>query len=106
MDLQLIEDGLNVLVRLCVTRHHQPAAIHHRDPDLDHLNGGELVEHSRRRQTRRVDHQAVLQCDLQRVSQKRDQHMCIAAEGRYLRHPPPADKAGYLSAVLSNSRLT
>ena len=57
----------------------QPAAIEQRDPHLHHLNRGKLVEYRRRRQTRRVDHQPVLQRHLQAVSKECDEHMGIGA---------------------------
>ena len=77
LDLELIEDGLNVFVRLRVPRHDQPPAIEHRDPDLDHLDGGELFQDRRRRQSRGMDHQPVLQRDLQAISEERNQNMSV-----------------------------
>ena len=77
LHVQMIEDGLDLFVRLRVPRHDQPAAIEHRNPDLDHLDGGELFKHSRRRQSRGMNHQPVLQRDLQAVSEERNQNMSI-----------------------------
>ena len=76
-DLQLVEHGLHILFRLRVTRQHQPAAIDHGDPNLHHLNRGELFENRCGRQARSTDHEAILQSDLQTVSQKGDQHMSV-----------------------------
>jgi hypothetical protein len=56
-----------------------PAAIHYRDPHLDHLNRGQFLQHCRCCQTRRVNQQPVLQCHLQAVSQKRDRHVRVSA---------------------------
>src|ERR1017187_731206 len=66
---------MRVFLWLGVTRQHQPGTIHHGNPDLDHLDRRQFFEHRGRRQSRRVQHQAVLQGDLQTVSQERNQRV-------------------------------
>lgn len=75
----MIQDGLNIFVRLRMARHEEPPAIEHGDPDLDQLDGGELFKDSRWRQSRSVNHQSVFQRDLQAISQERNQDMSIGS---------------------------
>ena len=75
----LLQQGLHIGLRLGVARQHQPAAIQQWNPHLHHLNGGKLFQHRRRCQTGRLDHQPVLQRDLQAIGQEGDEHMGIGA---------------------------
>jgi hypothetical protein len=51
----------------------------HRDPDFNHLNRCHLLEYGRRRESGSVNHQSVLQRDLQTLSQERNQHTRVGA---------------------------
>ena len=104
MNLQLIENGLNVFVGLGVTRHDQPAAINDRDPDLDQLNGCELVQYGRRRQTRSMNQQLVLQGDLQTISKECDEHMRIGAVFELMIDGPDTEFAFQPPAFREHSR--
>jgi len=73
----MIQHGLHVLIGLGVPRHHQPTAIHHRDPDFDQLNRRQLLQHRRWRQPWRVDLQPVLQRHLQAIRSECDQHVRV-----------------------------
>ena len=75
--LQVVQHGLGIFVRLGVAWQHQPAAIQHRNPDLDHLDGREFLQHRRGRQSRRVHQETVLQGDLQAVGQESYQHVRV-----------------------------
>src|ERR1017187_6462728 len=69
------------------------ATIHHGNPDLDHLDRRQFFEHRGRRQSRRVQHQAVLQGDLQTVSQERNQNVCVGPMYQLMTDGPDAQFA-------------
>ena len=71
-DPDLVQQSLDVRLRLGVARQHQPAPIEHGNPDLDHLNGGELFEYGCRRQTGRVNEEPVFEGDLKTVREERN----------------------------------
>ena len=77
--MEVVEQSLHIFVRLRVTRHNQPPPIEHRNPDLDHLDSGKLFEYGRRRQSRRMNQQPILQRDLQAVSEERNQNVSVGA---------------------------
>ena len=68
--MNLIQKSLNVFLGLGVTGQNQPATVERGDPDLHHLDGGQLLQNGRGGQSRGVNHQPVFQRDLQAVSQE------------------------------------
>src|SRR5713101_7909320 len=76
---QLLDDQLGVWRRLCVARQNQPPLIDGRNPNIDHFNFGQLLQHRRRCQPRGVQQQALLQRHLQTVSEEGDQNVRVGA---------------------------
>jgi hypothetical protein len=79
IQLDLLQQELQILGRLRVSRQDQPAPISPPNPHIDHLDRAQLFQHRYGRQARRVNLQSVLQCHLETVSQKRNQDMCVDA---------------------------
>jgi len=73
--VNLIQKSLNVFLQLRVAGQNQPATVERGDPDLHHLDGGQVLQNRRGGQSRRVNHQPVFQRDLQAVSQEGNQDM-------------------------------
>jgi hypothetical protein len=61
LQFQLLDEQLGIGGRLCVAWQNQPALIDSRDPDVDHLDLCQLLLHRRRRQSRGVQQEALLQ---------------------------------------------
>src|SRR6202035_2964249 len=77
--LHLLDEQLGIGRRLRVAWQNQPALIDSRNPDVDHLDFCQLLQHRRRRQSRGVQQETLLQRDLQAVGEKGNQNVRVGA---------------------------
>ena len=73
MELELVDQELEFRLGVGVTGQQHLAPVGGRQMNIDHLDGGELLESAARGQSWRQGMQATLQRDLQAVGQKRDE---------------------------------
>jgi hypothetical protein len=76
---QLLEQQLLVLVGLGVAAEGECPPVGGRQVNIDHLDGGELLERGTRGQARRQDPQALLEGDLQAVGEEGDKDVRLDA---------------------------
>src|SRR5260370_30522950 len=79
LQFQLVDERLGIGGRLRVAWQNQPALIDSRNPDVDHLDFCQLLQHRRRRQPRGVQQKTLLQRDLQAVGEKGNQNVRVGA---------------------------
>ena len=75
MELELVDQELEFGFWLGVARQYQLASVSGRHMDVDHLDGGKLLDGAARAQPRRQRMQAALQCDVRTIGQEGDEDM-------------------------------
>ena len=74
-ELERVEQHAQLGLRLGVAGEQEFASIGCRDVDVDHLDGGELLEHAARGQPRRQRIQAAFERDMQAIGEEGDEDM-------------------------------
>ena len=79
LEREFVQQQRQLGLRLGVAGEDQLAAVGGRDVHIDHLHGGELLDHAARRQPRRQGVQSSIQRDVQAIGEEGDEDMCLDA---------------------------
>jgi hypothetical protein len=78
LEVELVKQHSLLGLRFGVPRHDEKSPIGGRQPNIDHLNTPEFIEHRARRQSGRVGGEPGFQRHQLAVTQERDEDVCLA----------------------------
>ena len=90
---ELVDEQTQLGLRLGVAREHEFAAVGGWDVDVDHLHGGEFVEHAARREARRQGGKPPPQRDVQGIGQEGDEDVRLDARLMLMEDRPDSEIA-------------
>ena len=93
LQFQLLQQEAEFGFGLGVAGEQQLAAVGGRHVHVDHLHGGELLQHAARREPRRQRMQAPRKCDVQAIGQEGDEDVRLDARLKLVKDRPDCEVA-------------